>query len=138
MHHTKYKGDCGVACVIHDLIKKNWIVSIPIQEHSPYDLVASNGNTVRRIQVKYRTEDKHGAMEVCLRNSWGNAKRGTVRSEAYTNEDIDVVAVTNGEVIAYVPIDEAAKTESFKVRIRPAKNNQQVKCRYIQEYQSLT
>lgn len=137
MHHTKDKGDIGMVVVLADLVRNNWIVSLPLQEHAPYDLVATKGSVIRRVQVKFRTEDKYGAIAVSLRNCWGNMK-GTVRSKRYSSEDVDTFAVTNGNVIAYINMDELKRMETFTIRLRPAKNNQKVNCRFAEEYALLT
>ncbi|HZF39634.1 MAG TPA: group I intron-associated PD-(D/E)XK endonuclease [Blastocatellia bacterium] len=42
-HHTKNKGDLGVAKAHCDLIEKGYIVLIPSTEHAPFDLVAYDG-----------------------------------------------------------------------------------------------
>jgi len=38
-HHTVVKGDVAVAAVVFDLTKRGCIVSTPLMENSPYDLV---------------------------------------------------------------------------------------------------
>ena len=42
-HHTKLKGDIVVAAVIFDLTKKGYIVSEPMSENAPYDLICDTG-----------------------------------------------------------------------------------------------
>ena len=42
-HHTKLKGDIAVAAVIFDLTKKGYIVSEPMSENAPYDLICDTG-----------------------------------------------------------------------------------------------
>lgn len=69
-HHTKLKGDIAVAAVILDLTKKGYIISEPMSENAPYDLICDTGCKLLRIQVKYRSDrmipnktswsDKHG------------------------------------------------------------------------------
>ena len=55
-HHTKLKGDIAVAAVIFDLTKKGYIVSEPMSENAPYDLICDTGENLLRIQVKYRKD----------------------------------------------------------------------------------
>jgi hypothetical protein len=38
-YHTVVKGDVAVAAVVFDLTKRGYIVSTPLTENSPYDLV---------------------------------------------------------------------------------------------------
>lgn len=39
-HHTKDKGDLGVAKAHADLVTKGFYVLFPTTEHAPFDLVA--------------------------------------------------------------------------------------------------
>jgi hypothetical protein len=39
MHHTKEKGDLGVAKAYCDLVEKGYLVLFPSTEHTPFDLV---------------------------------------------------------------------------------------------------
>ena len=68
-HHTKLKGDIAVAAVIFDLTKKGYIVSEPMSENAPYDLICDTGSKLLRIQVKYR---KDGC--VPDKTSWSDTK----------------------------------------------------------------
>jgi hypothetical protein len=43
-HHTKNKGDLGVAKAYCDLVEKGYVVLTPSSEHTPFDLVAYDGN----------------------------------------------------------------------------------------------
>lgn len=126
MHHTKTKGDEGLTFVIHHLVKNDYIVSLPIQEHAPFDLIASKGNKSWRIQVKYRTVTK-GTMQV----HYGAPQRSYI----YQPTNLDYFAVTNGEVVAFVPVEED-KT-SVAIRIEPPKNNQKTNIRLLENYMKL-
>jgi hypothetical protein len=39
-HHTKDKGDIGLACAMADLVKHDIQVALPMSEHLPFDLIA--------------------------------------------------------------------------------------------------
>jgi hypothetical protein len=54
-HHTKDKGDLGVAKVHADLVGKGFTVLFPATEHAPFDLVAYAAGEFHRLQVKYRS-----------------------------------------------------------------------------------
>lgn len=71
-HHTKDKGDVGVAKAYCDLVEKGYIVLFPSTEHAPFDLVAYDGSKFIRIQVKYRSAVE-GCLQVNLIN-WGQTK----------------------------------------------------------------
>ena len=49
IHHTKSKGDLGVAKAYCDLVEKGFIVLFPTTEHAPFDLVAYDGSRFVRI-----------------------------------------------------------------------------------------
>jgi len=121
------KGDVGLTFVIADLVKNDWIVSLPIQAYARYDLIATKGKTIRRIQVKYRALVR-GAMH-CLKTT-------TVGGEAYTEEDVDAFAITNGEHIAYITIQDTAN-KAISIRVEPSKNNQKLGCRNLEDYKLL-
>ena len=52
-HHTKDKGDLGVAKAHADLAAKGFTVLFPATEHAPFDLVAYAEGLFHRLQVKY-------------------------------------------------------------------------------------
>ena len=54
-HHTKDKGDLGVAKVHADLVSKGFTVLFPATEHAAFDLVAYADGEFYRLQVKYRS-----------------------------------------------------------------------------------
>ena len=87
-HHTKLKGDIAVAAVILDLTKKGYIISEPMSENAPYDLICDTGNKLLKIQVKYR---KDGIIP--YRTSWAD-KNGTHISNIDTSK-IDYFALVN-------------------------------------------
>lgn len=68
LHHTKDKGDCGLAHVIADLFDAGIQVALPISEHLPFDCIAIHNGSLSRVSVKYRTEE-NGAVRVRLRSS---------------------------------------------------------------------
>lgn len=72
-HHTKTKGDNGVAHAISDLSDRGYTVLLPITEHAPFDLVAYRGRTFKRVQVKYKCL-KRGVLDIDLRSVWSNSK----------------------------------------------------------------
>jgi hypothetical protein len=54
-HHTKDKGDIGVAKAHADLVTQGYVVLFPATEHAPFDLVAYRNGEFERVQVKYRS-----------------------------------------------------------------------------------
>ncbi len=79
MHHTKDKGDLGVAKAYCDLVEKRYLVLFPSTEHAPFDLVTYDGANFVRIQVKYRSAVK-GVLQVNLLNWWADKNGSHGRS----------------------------------------------------------
>ena len=76
-HHTKDKGDIGLACVMADLLRHDIQVALPISEHLPFDLIAIDPRgAMAKVSVKYRVMLKRGAVTVQTRSSW-NDRHGT-------------------------------------------------------------
>ncbi len=53
-HHTKDKGDLGVAHAIGDLADQGFVVLTALSEYAPFDLVGYRRGKFVRVQVKYR------------------------------------------------------------------------------------
>ena len=91
-HHTKDKGDIGVACVMADLLKHNIQVALPVSEHLPFDLIAiAPQGDLLKISVKYRVMSKTGTISVHSRSVW-NDRNGT-HYRQHSVGDYDALAV---------------------------------------------
>ncbi|UUO03391.1 group I intron-associated PD-(D/E)XK endonuclease [Mycolicibacterium novocastrense] len=66
-HHTKDKGDLGIAKRTPDLAGKGFTVLFPATEHAPFDLVAYGAGEFHRISVKYRSA-RAGVIKVQFRS----------------------------------------------------------------------
>jgi hypothetical protein len=97
-HHTKEKGDLGVAAIIFDLKKNGIQICLPTSEHLPFDLIAvSETGKLAKVSVKYR-HYKKGAISFTLRSSWAD-KHGT-HTNYHDKKDYDCLAFycpDNGE-----------------------------------------
>lgn len=109
-HHTKLKGDIAVAAVILDLAKRGYIISEPMSENSPYDLICDTGEKLLRIQVKYRSDSK-----IPNKTSWTD-KNGT-HENIIDITKIDYFALVNEDYskICYPLPSMAGATIAFKV-----------------------
>jgi hypothetical protein len=90
-HHTKTKGDVGVLKVKLDLFEQGFLILNPETEHAPFDLAIYKDGIFKSVQVKYRSLNKRGALEVVFRNTHCDS-RGTVFREVDKNH-IDIYAV---------------------------------------------
>jgi hypothetical protein len=121
VHHTKNKGDLGVAKAFADLVAQGLVVLFPATEHAPFDLVAYDDGTFHRVQVKYRTA-RSGAVEVAFRSMW--ADRTGTHSRPMDKAAIDVVCVycPDTDECYYVrPCDHGG---SVTLRLTPSRNGQ--------------
>jgi len=120
-HHTKDKGDLGVAKAHADIVSQGYVVLFPATEHAPFDLVAYADGAFCRLQVKYRAA-RAGAITVHFRSVW-NDRQGT-HAKPTDKTAIDVVCIYCPETDAcyYVrPDDHGA---SVTLRITPSRNGQ--------------
>lgn len=117
-HHTKTKGDIGVAHAAADLTERGHVVCWPATEHAPFDLVTYKDGRFWRVQVKYRAL-KGGIMFVELRSVWSN--RSGSHSVPVDRREIDLVCVYCPDTRRCYYFDPA--TLGTSTRIRPAEGN---------------
>ncbi len=87
---TKTKGMIGVTAILADLTAKGFLVSLPVSEHSPFDLIISQGNQHKTVQVKYR-ELKDNTLDIKLASVWSNKQGSHIIP---MNKDlIDILAI---------------------------------------------
>jgi len=121
IHHTKNKGDLGVAKAHCDLVEKGYMVLFPTTEHAPFDLVAYDGAKFIRIQVKYRSA-VNGSVQIRLENWW--ADRNGSHGMPIDKSQVDVFCVYCPDTDrCYYFKPENIKTY-FSLRIETPKNNQ--------------
>lgn len=91
-HHTKDKGDIGLACVMADLMKHDISVALPVSEHLPFDLIAIHPlGIMAKVSVKYRVMTKTGVVTVETRSIW-NDRAGT-HHRRHDPGDYDAVGI---------------------------------------------
>jgi hypothetical protein len=131
IHHTKNKGDLGVAKAHCDLVEKGYIVLFPTTEHAPFDLVAYDGIKFIRIQVKYRRA-VNGSVQIRLENWW--ADRNGSHGKPIDKSEIDVFCVYCPDTDkCYYFKPEIAKTY-FSLRIDAPKNNQSKNINFAEDF----
>lgn len=125
-HHTKDKGDLGVARVIADLMTAGIQVSLPISEHLPFDLIAiAPDHRLSKLSVKFLTMTARGTVIIPGRSGWTD--RHGVHKRPHKVGDYDAVAVycptTNR--CYYVPAVELARQDTT-LRILETRNSQKL------------
>lgn len=120
-HHTKEKGDLGVAAITFDLQKKGIKVCLPLSEHLPFDLIAvSPQGSLKKVSVKYRHYlSKTGCIEFTLRSCWAD-KNGT-HTNYHDKSDYDCLAFycPDNDKCYYIKIDEI-HGKSICLRVIPS------------------
>ena len=130
-HHTKNKGDLGVAKAYCDLVEKGYLVLFPSTEHAPFDLVAYDGNKFIRIQVKYRSA-VGGCLQVNLINWWAD-KNGS-HGKQVDKRQVDTLCVYCPETDRCYYLNPEEVNISLTLRINPPRNNQSKKVRFADDY----
>lgn len=121
-HHTKDKGDLGVAKAHADLVGKGFIVLFPATERAPFDLVAYAAGRFHRIQVKYRSA-KSGAVIVKFRSMW--ADRNGTHIVPTDKDAIDAVCIYCPDTDECYYVRPVMHGASVTLRITPSRNGQQ-------------
>lgn len=122
-HHTKNKGDLGVLHAMTDLAEKGFRVLLPLSEHEPFDLVAYDGTSFLRVQVKYRAA-VNGLIHVPFTSSW--ADRSGTHTVRMNKGDVDVLCVycPDTRCCYYVCPREFPNVKGLTLRLVPTRNKQ--------------
>jgi hypothetical protein len=121
-HHTKDKGDLGVAKAHADLVTKGFYVLFPTTEHAPFDLVAYADGTFHRVQVKYRSM-RRGVVTLKLNSNWSD--RHGVHRSPIDKSSVDAICIYCPETDECYYIRPTDHRVSVNLRITPTKNGQQ-------------
>lgn len=120
-HHTKTLGDIGVLKAQVDLIQKEYIVSVPLTEHAPFDLIIYKDHLMQTVQVKARSI-KNGRIEISFKSSYSD-KNG-VHSKDADKAKIDLYCVYCPETDKCYYFDPKKYDKSITLRIDLPKNKQ--------------
>ncbi len=132
MHHTKGKGDLGVLKAQLDLYEQGFTILTPQTEHSPFDLVAYRNGEFRRVQVKYRSVDRYGKLDVKFSTCWTD-KNGT-HTVPIDKLEVDLYCVycPDTDECYYLNPDEFGSSASL--RVETPKNNQRRNVKFVADY----
>lgn len=133
-HHTKDKGDLGVAKAQVDLIQRGYLVLMPFSEHAPFDLVAYGEQKFLRVQVKYRSA-ANGVMAVPFRTSWAD-KNGS-HEKAIDKGEIDLFCVYCPETDECYYFKPQEFLKGIYLRVAPPKNNQAKNVKMAEEFRQI-
>ena len=122
-HHTKDKGDLGVAHAIADLAEQGFVVLTAFCEHAPFDLVGYRDGTFTRVQVKYRALSTSGTIDVQFRSTWSDSN-GTY-ARPLDKQEVDVVCLYCPDTRACYYVDPKRFRRSVSLRVIPSRNRQE-------------
>jgi hypothetical protein len=120
-HHTKDKGDLGVAKAYADLVAQGFMVMFPATEHAPFDLVTYSNGDFSRIQVKYRSA-RLGTVRVAFKSTWSD--RNGVHTRPIDKHQIDAVCIYCPDTDECYYLSPQDFRKSVSLRISPALNSQ--------------
>ena len=124
-HHTKDKGDLGLAMVVADMCAAGISVYLPMSEHQPADLVAMNeeGRMVA-VQVKYKKLSATGVIELELRSTYSDSKGSHAKLTDRTRFDCYAVYCPDNGKVYYIRNEEIMNSMQLKLRVLPTRNSQ--------------
>ena len=120
-HHTKDKGDLGVAKAYADLVGRGFMVLLPTTEHAEFDLVAYRTGRFHRVQVKYRSASA-GTVTVRFRSVW--ADRHGTHSKPADKAEVDVTCIYCPETDACYYVRPHEHGQSVTLRLAPPRSAQ--------------
>jgi len=131
-HHTKQKGDLGVLKAQVNLYEQGFSILQPVTEHAPFDLVAYKAGIFKRVQVKYKSLDKTGALTVHFRSCWAD-KHGT-HMQSVNKDEIDLYCVYCPDTDECYYFDPRDYNKSVTLRVETPKNNQSKNVKFTSDY----
>ena len=121
-HHTKDKGDLGVAKAHADLVTQGFVVLLPLTEHAPFDLVAYKHDRFERVQVKYRS--MRAAVSVKFSSTWSDATGFHARP--IDKSQVDALGIYCPDTDECYYVRPAIHGVSVNLRVTASRNNQVV------------
>ena len=128
--NSKTIGDLAELTVAAKFAEKGYFVSRPLTDNAPYDLIVDDGISLKKVQVKARTE-REGKISVELFSSMVNY------TKVYESGDFDLLAVynINTKEVAIISWDEiSSNTKGILFRTVPPLNNQTKGVRMFEDY----
>jgi len=131
-YHTKQKGDLGVLKAQVDLFEQGFTILVPQTEHSPFDLAAYRDGEFRRVQVKYRTVDKFGKIDVKFSTSW-NDKHGT-HIVPIDKSEVDLYCIYCPDTDECYYVEPSKFRTNASLRVKAPKNSQLKRVNFAADY----
>lgn len=116
-------------------IEKGYIVSKPIHECVRYDMLVDDGNSIKRLQVKYAGGKQTGSTGSCKVDFRKKSINGSKRNY-YTKDEIDgaLVYIPELDEICYFPIDVIEHKPTLTIRYVDSKSNRTKGVTFAKDY----
>ena len=134
-HHTKIKGDLGVLKAKLDLFEQGYLILNPETEHAPFDLVIYKDYQFKRVQVKYRSLNSRGTIEVVFRNTHCDSNGVVVRT--VDKQEIDIYVIYCPETDACYYFDPKEFNKSIALRVDTPRSNQQEGIHFADQFRKV-
>lgn len=131
-HHTKTFGDLGVLKAQLDLYEKGFIVSVPLTEHAPFDLVITKDGVSKTVQVKARTVNSRGQLVVSFRSCYSDSNGFHIKAIDKSLVDIYAIYCLDTDKCYY--FDPKDFKKSVILRVGMPKNNQRIGINFAIDY----
>ena len=131
-HHTKDSGDLGVLKAQSDLCQQGYMVCLPLSETSPFDLVVYKNGMFKRIQVKFRSLNSRGTLDVKFDSIWSDTHG--VHRKRIDKREIDLFCIYCPDTDECYYFDPLKFRRSVTLRVRTSANSQKKGINPVSEY----
>lgn len=130
--NTKTLGDLAELKAALYFAEQGYVVSKPIGDNAPYDLIVDKDNKLQKVQVKARSE-RNGVISVEMRSCMRNY------TYFYTRDDFDILAAYNADSgkMAFLTWDDIGDKQGVALRTTPPKNGQKKGVMMMEDYAEL-
>ena len=121
--NTVKQGTVGVASAIFEFCKRDWFVSIPINDIQKYDLVLDQGNGLKKVQVKTTKSKMHNNYVVQLKTILTNKNINIIKNLDTSNidylfilcEDSSKYFIPSNKIASKCALSLGKKYEEYKL-----------------------
>lgn len=131
MANTTQLGDIAELMTAAELARRGYVVSRPLTNGAPYDLLVDTADGIKRVQIKKASPIGIGVFRIALcSNKW---HRGRTRVSYFGKVDF-LVAVDIERSIFYIFGGDDLNSDELRIRIEPTLNNQKSGVRLASDY----
>jgi prevent-host-death family protein len=133
---TNQKGGIAETAITAAAYALDIPVLRPVVEHARYDLAFEIGARILRVQCKWGSLDKDGAViKVSLRSSW--CTPSGYEQRPYKPDEIDLVAVYCGDLdrCYLLPHELAVGRRGIWLRVKPPRNSQRASVNLASQFE---